>query len=46
MKHEHDCCKHHGDHKIDPSETKSRPGQWTCPMDPEPRENGDRYYLL
>ncbi|MGJ8643051.1 MAG: copper-transporting P-type ATPase [Luteolibacter sp.] len=34
MKPEHDCCKNH-DHKIDPSETKARPGQWTCPMDPE-----------
>lgn len=34
MKHEHDCCRHH-DHQIDPSETKARPGQWTCPMDPE-----------
>ncbi len=33
MKPEHDCCKHHGE--IDPTETKARPGQWTCPMDPE-----------
>jgi P-type Cu+ transporter len=35
MKHEHDCCKHHGDNKVDPSETRARAGQWTCPMDPE-----------
>jgi Cu+-exporting ATPase len=35
MKPEHDCCKHHGDHKVDPSATRARPGQWTCPMDPE-----------
>ncbi|MDP4624652.1 MAG: copper-translocating P-type ATPase [Akkermansiaceae bacterium] len=34
MNHDHDCCKHH-DHKIDPAATKARPGQWTCPMDPE-----------
>ncbi|MEP2775643.1 MAG: copper-translocating P-type ATPase [Luteolibacter sp.] len=31
------CCHggNHHDHKIDTSETKARPGQWTCPMDPE-----------
>ncbi|WP_411827625.1 copper-transporting P-type ATPase [Luteolibacter sp. AS25] len=33
-KQQHDCCKNH-DHKIDPAETKARPDQWTCPMDPE-----------
>ena len=35
MKQEHSCCKNHGDHKIDPAATRARPGQWTCPMDPE-----------
>ncbi len=30
---EHSCC--HGDHALDLSATKARPGQWTCPMHPE-----------
>ncbi|MEK6231588.1 MAG: copper-translocating P-type ATPase [Luteolibacter sp.] len=36
MKHEekiHSCCSHGGDKKVEPSLAK--PGQWTCPMDPE-----------
>lgn len=28
------CCKHHHA-EIDPATTRARPGQWTCPMDPE-----------
>jgi hypothetical protein len=35
MKPGHDCCKNHGEHKVDPSATRVRPVQWTCPMDPE-----------
>lgn len=31
---EHSCC--YGEsHVVDPQETATKPGQWTCPMDPE-----------
>lgn len=30
----HSCCHGEG-HEIDPQKTAAKPGQWTCPMDPE-----------
>lgn len=35
MNQEHSCCSRGKTPKIDPSKTKARPGQWTCPMHPE-----------
>ncbi|MGJ8677053.1 MAG: copper-transporting P-type ATPase [Akkermansiaceae bacterium] len=37
MKHsnkDHSCCDS-ANHEVDPKQTEAKPGQWTCPMDPE-----------